>query len=104
MASTVDSAILCPVCGYDLGFPPWQGESPSDEFCPSCGMQFGNYDATEGDCPRSRIYQAWRDKWIQDGAKWWSSRPRPTSWDPSEQLLVIGVGQRHRLAKRETKG
>lgn len=40
---------LCPVRGYDLGFQAWDGDSPSDEVCLSCGIQFGYSDATGGD-------------------------------------------------------
>jgi hypothetical protein len=33
-------ANCCPVCGFDLGFRPWDGASPSNEICLSCGIPF----------------------------------------------------------------
>lgn len=72
---------LCPVCGYDLGFEPWQGKSASHEICPSCGIEFGYDDVPEagGLCEtREENYQLWRSKWIASGRPWWSSsRPKP---------------------------
>jgi hypothetical protein len=49
----INSSTLCPVCGYDLGFEPWRGESASDEICPCCGIQFGYSDFAGGD-PEAR--------------------------------------------------
>ena len=46
---TVDREHFCPVCGFDLGFRPWDGPNPSDEICPCCGIQFGYHDAAGGD-------------------------------------------------------
>jgi hypothetical protein len=97
MDSSLDAKFPCPVCGYYLDLPPWDGQWSSLEICPSCGIQFGNDDDTEGDCTRDRIYQAWRDKWVQDGAPWWAPESRPASWDPGEQLLRIGVDKREHL-------
>jgi hypothetical protein len=78
----------CPVCGYDLGFPAWTDLSPSDEICPSCGIQFGYEDAAGGDIKRrSLIYQQWRIQWIQKGMPWNSlGIEPPNNWDPKEQL------------------
>jgi hypothetical protein len=39
---------LCPVCGFGLWFQPWRAESPADEMCPCCGIQFGYDDAAGG--------------------------------------------------------
>lgn len=82
---------LCPVCGYDLGFPAWDGEVPSDEICPSCGFQFG-YDDAGGDSEQERfiIYRRWREKWIKAGMPWFSRhRSRPLEWDPESQLRRV---------------
>ena len=78
---------LCPVVGYELDCTPWHGESPSDEICPSCGIQFGYDDA----CPETRtgVYAAWRTRWMAAGMRWWSSRPPPASWDPAVQLVLV---------------
>lgn len=35
----------CPICDFELGFAPSDGESPSDEICPSCTIQFRYNDS-----------------------------------------------------------
>lgn len=82
---------LCPVCGYDLGFEAWTGDSQSDEICPSCGIQFGYQDAL-GRTPEERepIYAEWRHRWIDQGAQWQSVNPPHEGWDPREQLKRLG--------------
>ena len=50
--ATIDREQLCPACGFNLGFRPWDGESPSDEICPCCHIQFGYHDAVWGDAQR----------------------------------------------------
>jgi hypothetical protein len=58
----------CPACGYGLDFEPWSGDSPSDEVCPSCGIQFGYHDSAEaGPDGRAAIYKQWRAKWEAAG-------------------------------------
>jgi hypothetical protein len=75
---------LCPVCGFALGFKPWDSGSPSDEICPCCGIQFG-YDDHLPDV-RELVYRDWRDRWVRSGSKWWSKRPAPPDFDPKTQL------------------
>ena len=92
---SIDKTHLCPVCGYDLGFPPWEGQSPSDEICPSCGIQFGYDDAAGGDLAmRTKVYLKWRWDWIRRGMPWSSAgRPQPPNWAPREQLpRIAGTG------------
>jgi hypothetical protein len=80
----------CPVCGFDLGFMPWEGTSSSDEICPSCGIQFGYDDAAGGDIVKRReIYREWRARWIMRGKEWSSVIPPPPGWDPDEQLKTL---------------
>ena len=81
----------CPVCGFDLGFKAWDGASPSDEICPSCGIQFGYNDAAGGDVLRRRaIHAEWRAKWVANGKPWSSiGSPSPSGWDPDEQLSQV---------------
>lgn len=83
----------CPVCGYDLGFAPWQGFSASDEICPCCYIQFGYDDWTRGEPgKRPAIYHEWRIKWIDEGMPWRGKGKRPPEgWDPVRQLQTIGV-------------
>lgn len=81
---------VCPVCGYDrLCDLPWQDDSPSDDICPSCGIQFGYHDASGGDtAARDRIHRAWRQRWIELGMPWHSAKAElpPVGWDPAAQL------------------
>lgn len=73
----------CPACNYPLGFQPWKNNLPSDEICPSCGIQFG-YDDAKGKNEEERkdIYTEWREKWIKSGKKWWSETKKPNDWNP----------------------
>jgi len=85
-------ANLCPVCGFDLGFPPWQDDSPSDEICPCCLIQFGYDDAAGGDLKqRSKIYDLWREKWRKEGMKWRGASHPPQGWDGIAQLRKAGI-------------
>ena len=85
-----DNLTLCPVCGYDLEFRPWEGESPSDEICPCCGIQFGYTDMAGGDpVRRQTLYREWRQQWIGNGMRWRHGKP-PAGWNPLEQLRNVG--------------
>ena len=91
----VAMSTLCPVCGFALGFPAWTSDGPAEEFCPSCGIQFGYHDVPEasgGTGSREERQRIWRLNWIGKGMKW-SSRgiQPPPGWDPRRQLLGIGV-------------
>lgn len=81
----------CPVCGVDLGFPPWKGNSASDEICPCCYIQFGFDDAPEDESiSRQQVYREWRQKWVADGMRWSSiNRRPPANWNPIEQLRNV---------------
>ena len=77
----------CPVCGFDLGFPPWNDGSASDEICPSCFIQFGYDDFADGDpVARKKIYLGWRKKWIDTGMPWSSRRTPPAGWNPEQRM------------------
>ena len=55
----------CPACGFEgLDEPPWDGDSPSDDICPSRGMQFGYYDSGRRD---PLFYAGWRTRWLVEG-------------------------------------
>lgn len=84
---------LCPVCGYRLGFAPWNGASASDEICPCCFIQFGYDDGSaEDENLRAQVYTEWRKRWIAEGMRWNSKgRKPPHEWDPIKQLRSIGV-------------
>jgi hypothetical protein len=84
---------FCPVCGFELVSPAWENDSPSDEICPSCGIQFGYNDMIDNLQTRKMIYVEWRKKWIEEGMKFWSTKnpfhPQPKDWDPEKQLENI---------------
>ena len=61
------SSTLCPVCEHDLGFAPWNGDSPSDDICPLCGIQLGYNDARPD--LRQVVYAEWRRGWIANGRR-----------------------------------
>lgn len=71
---------ICPICGY-----PHLKEGPYDEFgcstfeiCPCCGFEFGFDDDSEG-----YSYDSYREKWIKQGAPWFSDNieNKPYPWD-----------------------
>lgn len=88
------SSMDCPVCGFFLGYLPWDGDSSSHEICPSCGLQFGYDDAGPGG-PEARLstYAEWRQRWIANGMIWSSVGQRPPSgWNPTAQLKRVETG------------
>jgi hypothetical protein len=80
------------VCGFNLGFEAWNGDSPSDEICPCCGIQFGYTDCADGGVfGRKRIYREWRAAWVAEGMPWRGANPTPANYNPKLQLEIIGV-------------
>jgi hypothetical protein len=79
----------CPACGFALEFKPWDDTMPSFEICPSCGIQFGYDDVAGGASDVAVSYLEWRQKWVRNGMRWWSSRRPPENWDPEEQLRQL---------------
>lgn len=79
---------ICPVCGYPGLTSKAYNENniPSEEICPCCGFQFGyddNYDLNN----LNKYHLVWREKWINEGAKWFSKkRIKPLNWNLNEQL------------------
>jgi hypothetical protein len=82
---------ICPVCGYGLSFSPWEGNSPSDEICPCCFIQFGYDDFAGGNLiDRAKVYEDWRRLWVDTGMKWNSKGTKPPNdWNPAEQLRQV---------------
>lgn len=89
----VNKEYLCPVCGYDLGFKPWNGDSPSHEICSCCHIQFGYDDFAGGRLDaRVEIYRKLRSSWIAEGMPWKGvGISPPTGWDPQRQLESLAV-------------
>lgn len=66
---SIYEAQLCPVCGYQLDFKPWDGNCSSQEICPGCGIHFGYHDACggQGFAARMAVYLRWRATWESNG-------------------------------------
>ncbi len=82
------SGFTCPLCGFrDASLPPFNDGKGRwyQEICPSCGTQFGldDYDHSHFDLRR---------RWVEGGAKWWSSRPEPEGFDGLRQLAHAHLG------------
>ena len=87
---TVKMDPSCPVCGFALGFEPWVADSPSDEICPCCHIQFGYHDcAGKSLDQRMQIYRRWRANWVADGMPWRGAASPPPDWSATRQLLRI---------------
>jgi len=74
---------VCPVCMWPgLKEPPWDGDVPSNEICPSCGTQFGYHDKTGADeGERAPIYWELSQRWQGAGRPWYSTgEPQPPEW------------------------
>jgi hypothetical protein len=72
----------CPVCAYpDMTLPVEEGN-----LCPCCGTEFGYDDGAIG-----LTYEQIRDRWVADGAHWFSRvTQQPDNWDGLEQLALAG--------------
>lgn len=75
----------CRVCGYYNDDLPWgkDGNCPTYEICPCCGVEFGNEDCTK------ESTKQYREKWINDGAKWFEPEEKPKNWNKEEQFINI---------------
>lgn len=75
----------CRVCGYYNDNLPWgkDGNCPTYEICPCCGVEFGNEDCTK------ESTKQYRKKWINDGAKWFEPEEKPKNWNKEEQFINI---------------
>ena len=89
-----ETASGCPVCGYP-GFDEFHPEGGSTyDICPSCGFESGvdgiGWDREE----RNRVF---RQRWLDLGARWWSSARAPEAgWDAFDQLRAAGLLDRDR--------
>lgn len=72
----------CPVCAYpDMKRPVEEGN-----LCPCCGTEFG-YD----DGVLEQSHREIRDKWVADGAEWFSNTTAPPyRFDGIIQLTLAG--------------
>jgi len=85
-ADRPDVPTLCLVCGFDYnGYDdelPWGsgGDSPTYNFCPCCGVEFGYGDFT------LESARNWRAKWVAQGMAWFRPKERPDGWEPEAQM------------------
>ena len=77
---------ICPVCGNpNLAEPPYSaGGAPSYEICLCCGFEFGFDDESNG-----LTHQAYRKKWIADGANWFDPDEKPQNWVLEAQIANL---------------
>ena len=82
---TSDDRNRCRVCGLRFDWPPWGEDqrSPSFDFCPCCGVEWGYQDHT----PLGA--RAFREKWLQRGGEWDQPDQRPPDWDRERQLAAV---------------
>lgn len=85
----MNNNFLCPACGFNLDFAPWNRESPSDEICPCCWIQFGLDDAVPDANQRPEVYRRWREEWINERMPWRGKRSPPLGWDPGVQVQRV---------------
>ncbi|CCB91991.1 putative uncharacterized protein [Waddlia chondrophila 2032/99] len=75
----------CRVCGLVLDDPPWgeDGATPSFDYCPCCGVEFGYQDCS------TEAAKHYRKCWISEGANWAEKNEMPFNWSLEEQLKNI---------------
>jgi hypothetical protein len=78
-------ACRCRVCAWRNVVPPWgaDGRSPTYDFCPCCGVEFGYQDFSAVGARR------FREDWIARGAAWATPAARPASWSLDLQLRQV---------------
>lgn len=76
---------LCRICGFDLHFKPWgdDGNTPSFDICPCCGVEFGYEDY----CLES--IRDYRTKWQLSGYPIFDKSSLPKNFNLKNQLNNI---------------
>ena len=82
-----DIVFNCRVCGLGKTYNPWgkDGKCPDYSICRCCGCEFGNDDWT------IESIQEYREKWLDNGNKWFEKKQQPKNWDLEAQLKNIPV-------------
>jgi len=85
MVNKYNISFFCRICGLKQSDPPWgyDGKTPTFEFCPCCGVEFGYQD-----CQLSAIIK-YRKSWLQSGANWSEPNERANNWSLEDQLKNI---------------
>jgi len=81
------AAHLCRVCGYFSEDPPWglDGCCPTYEYCPCCGVEWGNQDSLPTSADRFRA------RWLQRGGMWEDRTVPPDGLTTNERLKRLGI-------------
>lgn len=79
------ATLFCRICGLEHSEPPWgaDGQCPTYEFCPCCGVEAGHEDYT----PSSASF--YRQAWLAEGAAWELPKLKPAEWNLLRQLENI---------------
>lgn len=82
----------CRVCGFYMMDPPWgdNGQFPTYEICPCCGVEFGYEDCT------AESTKDYRKKWLNQNVKWFENKLKPDDWDLEKQME--GIPEKHKRA------
>lgn len=84
---------FCKICGLNLyPFFPWgeDGQAPTYDICPCCGVEFGYEDSSVIGVVK------FREKWINAGALWSETSLKPRDWNFEEQLRIYESLTRHK--------
>lgn len=75
----------CRVCGLFIEEPPWgeDGETPTYEICPCCGVEFGNEDYS------LESLRTYRNKWFDKHIVWFEDKEKPGNWNLYKQMQNI---------------
>lgn len=75
----------CRVCGLLQIDYPWgeNGDTPTYDICPCCGVEFGNEDYT------IVSIREYRKEWLRNYNGWFEPSKRPKDWNLEEQLKSI---------------
>ena len=75
----------CRICGLFQEERPWgkDGQSPTYNICPCCGVEFGNEDYT------IKSVQQYRKLWLEKRTVWFLVKEKPINWLLEEQLKNI---------------
>lgn len=82
---------ICVVCGYDKLETAQYNDNgiPTFNICQCCGFQSGYDDLDQGNS-----FEEYREKWINNGAKWFRPKEKPSNWDFKGQLKNIPIEYR----------
>lgn len=79
----------CPVCGYQNFVELHPEGGATYDLCPCCGFESGVDGIGRS---REERNSAFRQRWLADGALWWSSaRPPEPGWNALDQLRGAGL-------------